>query len=138
MFFFLTEFVFAKGDVRPGRVVASVVFAFFCLLVTELWGPLRRVVGWLLLPLGQSALYAYAAHAVRALPVALIVQALPVSPNRFSSAVVQIGVALLIWWLIRRRVLFVDPGRGWARFAWPTAAAVTCARGSLLPAVPPR
>lgn len=124
---FLTEFVFAKGDVRLGRVLASiVVFAFFYLLVTEFWGPVRRVVGWLLVPMGQSALYAYAAHVAVAVPAAFLLQALPALGNRFTSGLVQIAVVLLIWWLIRRQVLFVDPGQGWARYAWPATAALAC------------
>src|SRR5205085_3553007 len=70
---FLLEVVFAKGDVRPGRIIASiVVFGFFYLLVTECWRPISRALGWFLLPLGQSALYAYAAHVVLAVPIGLL------------------------------------------------------------------
>ena len=67
---FLLETVFSKADVRIGRVIASiVVFAFFYLLVTEAWVPLSRGLSWILLPLGQCALYAYAAHVVLAIPL---------------------------------------------------------------------
>lgn len=124
---FLTEAVFAKGDVRPGRGVASiVVFAFFYLLITEAWHPLRRAVGWLLLPLGQNALYAYAAHVVIALPVTFALQNGSMPMNRWVSALVQIAVVLLIWVLIQRRMLFVSPSSGVARYAWPAAAIVAC------------
>src|SRR5207247_8674665 len=57
---FLVESIFSKADVRVGRILASiVVFAFFYLLVTEGWRPLNKALGWLLLPLGKNALYAY-------------------------------------------------------------------------------
>lgn len=125
---FLIEYVFGKADVRPGRILASVVvFGFLYLLVTELWRPIARATGWLLLPLGQNALYAYAAHVVIAVPIAIIYDSLAL-PDRLArpfSALAQIGSLLLIWLLIRRRVLFVNPARGTARFAWPLASVFT-------------
>lgn len=123
----LTEVAFAKGDVRPGRIVASVVvFGFFYLLVTQAWGPIRRGLGWFLLPLGSSALYAYAAHVIIAVPVGFTLAQVTLPGPRWSAAVVQIAVLLLIWQLIRWRVLFINPTRGWARYAWPTAATAAC------------
>jgi enterochelin esterase-like enzyme len=126
---FLVEAVFGKADVRPGRILASiVVFGFLYLLVTEAWRPLRRAFGWLLLPLGQSALYAYAAHVVLATPLAIGLDQLSIADRyqRPLHAAIQIGTLLLIWLLIRGRVLFVDPAAGYARYAWPLAAVGTC------------
>ena len=126
--FFLVD-VFGKADVRPGRILASmVVFGFFYLLATQAWRPLHRALGWLLLPLGQSALYAYAAHVVLAIPVALALDAVAV-PERYArpvNAAVQIATVLAIWLLIRRRVLFVSPSAGRARYAWPLGAVFAC------------
>ncbi len=125
---FLLEYVFGKADVRPGRIIASIiVFGFLYLLVTEAWRPIRRGLGWLLLPLGRDALYAYAAHVVLAIPAAMVVDAIA-APERFArpvNALMQIGALLLIWLLIKGRVLFVDSARGVARFAWPVASIVT-------------
>jgi enterochelin esterase-like enzyme len=126
---FLIEAIFGKADVRPGRIVASVVvFGFLYLLVTEAWRPLRRGLGWFLLPLGQSALYAYAAHIVIVVPLSYLLDQATIQ-DRFSrplNAGIQIAVLLLIWALIRWRVLFVNPTAGYARYAWPAAALLTC------------
>ena len=127
---FFLETVFSKSDLRPGRIVASVVvFGFFYLLVTELWRPLNRALGWFLLPLGQSALYAYAAHIVLAVPTTLLLDSLAI-PDRYArpvNAVVQLATLGVIWLLIKGRVLFVSPSRGRARYAWPVAALLACA-----------
>jgi enterochelin esterase-like enzyme len=126
---FALEYLFGKADVRPGRIIASIiVFGFLYLLVTEAWRPLRRATGWLLLPLGEHSLYAYAAHVVIAIPVALALDALTL-PDRYArplNFVVQIATLLLIWLLVRWRVLFINPARGYARFAWPVAVTAAC------------
>jgi enterochelin esterase-like enzyme len=126
---FLLESVFAKSDLRIGRIVASVVvFGFLYLLVTELWQPLYRWLGWLLMPLGQSALYAYAAHVVLAVPVALVLDhtAFPDRYARPLNAAVQVGIIGLIWAGVRWHVVDVNPSRGRARYVWPVAAVIAC------------
>jgi enterochelin esterase-like enzyme len=126
---FLLEFVFGKADVRPGRIVAStIVFLFLYLLVTEAWRPLYRGLGWFLLPLGESALYAYAAHVVIAVPIAFVLDSatIPEQWGRPLNAAVQIATLGLLWLLIKGGVLFVNPSRGAARYAWPAGMAVAC------------
>ena len=127
---FFIEAVFGKSDVRPGRIVASiVVFGFFYLLVSEAWRPLYRSLGWFLLPLGRSALYAYAAHVVLAVPAAVLLDSLTI-PERYArpvNAAVQIATLLAIWLLIKGRVLAVSPSSGRARFVWPATAVLACA-----------
>jgi len=126
---FLLEAVFSKADVRPGRLVASVVvFAFFYLLVAEAWRPLSRGLGWLMLPLGQSALYAYAAHVALVIPLQWLADALAAQGIAVGASNVGVQVVALagIWLLIKGRVLFVNGGSGSARYAWPTGAAVAC------------
>lgn len=59
----LTERLFNKADVRIGRIIAfAAFFAFAMLLTTIAWQPLFKMLGWFLLPLGQSALLAYSTH----------------------------------------------------------------------------
>lgn len=59
----LDLYLFSKADERIGRVIAFAIFASFALaLVTNLWQPILRAFGWLLLPLGQNALWAYGLH----------------------------------------------------------------------------
>ncbi len=108
----LATLVFGKGDVRPGRVLASViVFGFLFLLVTVAWRPLVRALGWLLLPLGRNALYAYTAHIV--LVVLLAIALLPVGgldPTLvWANTLLQAGGILLIWVLVQRRVFAPRP-----------------------------
>lgn len=55
--------VFGKHHLRIGRLVAlAAVSATAYGLASAAWLPLRRLLGWLLLPLGQHALSAYGIH----------------------------------------------------------------------------
>jgi hypothetical protein len=77
---------------------------------TYLWVPLRRVVGWLMLPLGQHALYSYIVHFFLILLVfnlAPLLSALPGEvPDELLTSLLQIAVVLLLWTLVRKRFLF--------------------------------
>jgi len=126
---FLLETVFSKADARFGRIVASiVVFGFLYLLVTEAWRPLSRALGWLMLPLGKNALYAYSAHVALAGPVQMVVGSLEMQaiPLAVLAPVVQVCSVAGIWLLIKGRVLFVNPAKGGARYLWPAGAALAC------------
>ena len=105
----------AKGDVRPGRLVAAaVVFPFAYLLATYLWWPLRRSVGWLLVPLGQRALHGYALHLLLillSLRLAHWLATLP-APQSVRNAVVQLGAVLLVWGLVHWRAPLPRRSRG--------------------------
>jgi enterochelin esterase-like enzyme len=102
----LEDGLFAKGNVRPGRVVASVVvFGFLFQFVTIFWQPVRRAFSWLLISLGQNALYAYSAHVVLALILGLITAHVAVGDNSWLSAAIQAASIGLIWLAIRLRVL---------------------------------
>ena len=58
-----TELLFGKNDVRVGRVLSILaVVPFLYGLVSVLWRPLVRGLGWLLMPFGRNALGAYALH----------------------------------------------------------------------------
>lgn len=55
--------IFDKPSVAIGRLAASAVVAGFAYsLVTLFWVPLRKALGWLLLPLGFNSLRAYGTH----------------------------------------------------------------------------
>lgn len=55
--------VFDKPSVAIGRLVASAIVAGFAYsLATVFWAPLRRALGWLMLPMGFSSLRAYGTH----------------------------------------------------------------------------
>ena len=59
----LDELLFDKNDARIGRILALCAAASFAYAgATLVWVPLRRIAGWLLLPMGRRALFAYAAQ----------------------------------------------------------------------------
>ncbi|MBV9581600.1 MAG: OpgC domain-containing protein [Chloroflexi bacterium] len=120
----LTTSVFGKSELRLGRLVAfAVVFVLLFLVTTTWWRQIRYWSGWLFLPLGQNALYAYAAHVVVVFAVAYGVQrfsvdnALPAAGN----AVVQIASVLLIWGLVQLRPLRIVFSSPWVCVAAPAA-----------------
>jgi hypothetical protein len=57
------EFPFDKADVPLGRLLVFALLATFSFtFATAFWQPVKRVTGWLLLPLGTNALTAYSLH----------------------------------------------------------------------------
>jgi len=102
---------FFKVSLKPWRIVAfaSVAIVGYT-AVTYLWIPIRRCLGWLMLPLGQAALYSYIVHFFLILLVYNLAPWLASLPWEPSEAVftpaLQIAVVLLLWVLVRRRVLF--------------------------------
>ena len=104
----LQDMVFSKVFLRPGRLVASAItFAFLFVMVSVYWRQVRRVAAWLLIPLGQHALYAYTAHIVLVAVVALAVAPLHLAyPGpQWLNALIQIASVLFIWLLVRHRIL---------------------------------
>jgi len=102
---------FFKATLKPWRLVAfaSVAIALYT-AVTYFWIPLKRVLGWLMLPLGQAALYSYIVHFFLILLVFNLAPWFGTLPWEPSEAVftpmLQIAVVLLLWALVRRRILF--------------------------------
>ena len=126
----LEDWLFAKGDVRPGRVLASaVVFGFLFQLTTVFWVPIRRGLGWLLLPLGQNALYSYSTHVVVALCLGIISSLLQVSSGAWMNMTIQLSSIGLIWLAIRQRVLYPTPA---TRARWMTSVVPLAAMAFLL------
>lgn len=123
----LHEIILAKADLRPGRIVASgVVFGFLFLSVTVYWRPLKRAIGWLLLPLGQHALYAYTAHIAITALVAIVLAPFKIaSPGpQWLNAVIQVLSVLIIWWMIRRKFLAPTPATRRLWYASPAVIAI--------------
>src|SRR6185295_14717790 len=102
---------FFKVSLKPWRIVAFASVAIVGYTsVTYLWIPLKRSIGWLMLPLGQAALYSYIVHFFLILLVFNITPWLASLPWEPSEAVftplLQIAVVILLWALVRRRILF--------------------------------
>jgi hypothetical protein len=102
---------FFKVPLRPWRLVAFVSVAIVgYTTATYLWLPIRRLLGWLMLPLGQAALYSYIVHFFLILLIYNLVpllSALPWEPSEnVFTPILQIAVVMLLWALVRKRVLF--------------------------------
>jgi len=102
---------FFKVALRPARIVAFMsvaIVAYTC--ATYLWVPLRRGLGWLMLPLGQAALYCYIVHFFLIVLVYNLAPTLDTwisqVPDEVINPALQIAVVLLLWGMVRKRVLF--------------------------------
>ena len=90
------ELLFDKNDARIGRVLALIATASLLYAgLSVAWRPARRATGWLLMPLGQSALFAYA---VQLFVVAFWSSELmaPVRLGR-ENALIQGAAVLMVW-----------------------------------------
>ena len=101
--------LFDKASLGVGRLVAfasAAVLAYVAL--TAFWTPIERAVGWLLIPLGQASLYAYAVH----LFVILLAYNVPpyvgsTQPGwELHNTVGQLLLVLLVWAMVKCKVLF--------------------------------
>ena len=94
--------VFDKPSVAWGRIVAfAIAVGFFFLLVTQLWRPIHRLTGWLLLPLGQASLLAYGLHLI----VIVAVYNLDLwgfyGRSRLADTFLQAVTVLIVWGLVQ-------------------------------------
>jgi hypothetical protein len=90
----------------PAHMLALFTYMLsFHRLTSWVWLPLSKLVGWFLIPLGQSALYVYTVHTVL---VFYVLQSL----DRFQGlqglplTVALVALMLLLWVLVKRRFLF--------------------------------
>jgi len=105
----ITEQLFNKSTVAPGRIIATViVFQFAYLLLSRFWAPIHAVFGWLLSPLGQNSLYSYTMHVVIIGGFYILLPYLPgnLTSRGLINTSLQLGVLLTLWWLIRRQFGF--------------------------------
>lgn len=97
---------FQKGGAGPLRLLAALfTFSFAYLFVSQLWQPISRAAGWLLLPLGQSSLYAYAMHVVL-LGFAYASLDSLTERSAWPNTVAQLGMVMLVWCMVKTRFLF--------------------------------
>ncbi len=104
----LQTLAFDKPDLVVGRlVVLAALAAVSYALVTWLWVPIRSAGAWLLLPLGQHALTAYAVHIYIVAALAWLARALPEgAPDRavVATTLQLIGVGA-VWVTVRGWVM---------------------------------
>jgi hypothetical protein len=94
------DLLFSKVDLRIGRlIVFAGFFTFAFALATMAWMPIRRALGWLMLPLGQEALSAYILH------LFVVVLAMKLRPVLFGNlpatatenTLLQLAAIAFIW-----------------------------------------
>jgi len=66
---------------------------------------LQRILGWFLIPLGQSALYVYAVHTVL---VFYVLQSLDhfQALQGWQLTLALLALMLVLWAMVKRRILF--------------------------------
>jgi enterochelin esterase-like enzyme len=124
----LQENFFAKVDLRPGRLLTSAItFSFLFLAASVFWPRVQKLLGWLLLPLGQHALYAYAAHIIVVTAVAILLKPFNIAyPGpQLLNMVIQIASVLIIWWMVQRQ--FLAPTKRTKRLWYSAPAALAVA-----------
>lgn len=96
---------FAKERLAPLRLLNNLGFyvAFFGLL-SRYWEPCNRLLGWLLVPIGQASLYVFVWHVY----IVLLVANTPLATlhNVWLNTLVHMVAVLLLWWMVRSRFLF--------------------------------
>lgn len=101
--------LFDKASLGLGRIAAFASMSLALYLgVTLFWKPIERATGWLLIPLGQASLYAYAVHLFLIL-VAYNVPPYVGSPEpgwELHNTLGQLALVLLLWAMVKRKVLF--------------------------------
>ena len=95
---------FGRTQVRPGRLLAAIcVTVTGYALLTRFWSPVDRLLGRVLLPLGQSTLYLFVMH----VPLVVVVANLPaLTSNVWLGTLTHTVVLALLWIMVRRRFLF--------------------------------
>ncbi len=95
--------LFGKIDLGLGRlVIFTCLFGFAYLATTLLWTPIKRLFGWLLLPLGQDALTVYMLH-LFVLALASVVSFIVIGTPPYSTpgnTLLQAAAILTVWGVI--------------------------------------
>ncbi|MET0028276.1 MAG: OpgC domain-containing protein [Candidatus Thiodiazotropha sp.] len=98
-------FWFDKTLLGPGRVLNNfALFVSMYILLSRYWRLFERALGWLLIPLGQSSLYVFTVHVYIILLASNL--PIPILGNLFWGTLVHGSAILLIWLMVRHRVLF--------------------------------
>jgi hypothetical protein len=100
--------LFAKPNLGPGRIILFLaVFAAAYVALTLAWAPLSRLLGWLLLPLGQTTLYGYTMQLFLVVPLYNLLAVGSEAPEAaVANTLAQLGAVLAIWAMVKRKVLF--------------------------------
>ena len=97
---------FDKATLRPGRLIAAIpVYGTFFVFLSLYWKKVVKTVGWLIVPFGTSALYAFSVHIPIDNIINLLIASGILSSTFISNMFIQTTAVLLIWFLTSRRVM---------------------------------
>lgn len=98
-------FWFLKSLLGFGRIFNNAtLFIIAYYLLTHYWHPINKTLGWLLVPIGQASLYVFFVHVY----FVLLVSNTPLGEfnNFYLNTVVHVTTILLIWVMVKKKVLF--------------------------------
>jgi len=96
---------FQKTPLGLGRLLNNLaLFIIAYYLLSRYWRIAHKGLGWLVIPLGQASLYVFTVH----IYVILLVSntPLPGYDSLWINTLLHVGAILLIWWMVKQRVLF--------------------------------
>lgn len=96
---------FNKTMLGPGRLLNNAaLFITMYILLSRYWLGFNKVLGWFLIPLGQASLYVFTVHVY----IILLVINLPIQihDNFTVGTIIHGGSLLLIWLMVKNRILF--------------------------------
>lgn len=94
-----------KPTLGIGRIINLIaLFIVFYALLSHYWKPISKAFGWLLIPLGQASLYVFVLHVYFIILVSNT--PLPEYGSFFINTAIHAGTILLIWGMVKYRVLF--------------------------------
>jgi hypothetical protein len=96
---------FQKTSLGLGRVLNNaVLFIAAYYLLTHYWRWFERVLGWLLIPLGQNSLYVFTMHVYFILLISNT--PLPALNNFYVNSCLHLFVIFAIWGMVKNKILF--------------------------------
>ncbi|OQK15166.1 hypothetical protein AU255_18560 [Methyloprofundus sedimenti] len=96
---------FQKNTLGLGRVLNNIVlFIVFYYALSHYWMPINKTLGWLLVPLGQASLYVFILHVY--FIILFSNTSLPGYNNFFINTGIHLATILIIWAMVKYRVLF--------------------------------
>lgn len=97
---FFERTILGTGRFFNTLIVLGVLFAF----LNKWWEPCRRLLGWLLIPLGRATLYIFIVHVI----FVMLIHNIEIlnHGNLLINTAAQVAAVLSIWFMVQKKVLF--------------------------------
>lgn len=96
---------FQKSTLGLGRIINNIsLFIVFYYALTHYWVPINKLLGWLLIPLGQASLYVFILHVY----FIILFSNTPLGSydNFLINTAIHTITILIIWAMVKRQFLF--------------------------------